>query len=98
MARHPSFKFGSFVIRVSSCMFPTTEEPCLPPSCSNFSICYPPGRTLARVAYDPARTQPAELKKLLREIAALGLEVEVVVGSDRKQPEAATEALQRALG
>ena len=96
-ARPAAFKFGSFVVRVSECFAFLTEEPCIPPSCTNHSICLPPGRTLARVKYDPRKDDPAELKRLITEVQRLRLEVEVVVGVEGLKPGDAVDHVGRAL-
>lgn len=96
-ARPSKYKFGTFVVRVSECLF-LTEEPCVPPSCNFLSICSPPSRTAARVAYIPRQTDPADFKQLLQQIERLKLEIEVVVPRDPDSPLGAVETLQRDLG
>jgi hypothetical protein len=94
--RNPRFKFGTFMVRVSSCEL-ITLEPCVPPSCANYSICYP-GYTMARVLFEPGISDPAELKKLLKQVQSLGLEAEVVVRESPDQPGEGVAALSKVLG
>lgn len=99
-ARPSTFRFGTFVVRVSECLF-LTEEPCVPPSCSYLTVCKPPYRTLARIAYIPRLTDVAEFRRLLQEVQRLNMDVEVVVG-DPMSPQglamSPVEVLQRDLG
>ena len=94
--RASMFRYGSMMIRVSECTL-FTEEPCVPPSCTNHSICMPPGRTLAILTYHP-RTNPADFRRLLEEVKNLGLNLEVVLKPDAANPMDVMDEFQRVMG